>query len=166
VPISRLDDDPRNGTDSLESRTHPLKLVLDTNAAIDWLVFDDPAMRPIVRGIEAGGIVLVSDTASLGELERALGYAEFRLDAAAQAQRVAKYRAHAVPCPESDPDTAALPVCSDPDDQMFLELAARSGAALLVTRDKALLRLARRLDGRFHIATPAAVSGAYFPAEG
>jgi predicted nucleic acid-binding protein len=41
------------------------------------------------------------------------------------------------------PTPRALPVCSDPDDQKFLELALACGAGLLVTKDRALLELAR-----------------------
>ena len=37
-----------------------------------------------------------------------------------------------------------LPRCKDPDDQKFLELAARCAARVLVTRDNSLLRLSRR----------------------
>lgn len=37
-----------------------------------------------------------------------------------------------------------LPRCKDPDDQKFLELAARCGARVLVTRDASLLRLSKR----------------------
>jgi predicted nucleic acid-binding protein len=40
---------------------------------------------------------------------------------------------------------AALPLCADPDDQKFLELAARCGADCLVTGDRELLKLARRV---------------------
>jgi predicted nucleic acid-binding protein len=34
--------------------------------------------------------------------------------------------------------------CRDPDDQMFIDLALAASARWLLTRDKALLRLARR----------------------
>jgi predicted nucleic acid-binding protein len=37
-----------------------------------------------------------------------------------------------------------LPVCSDKADQKFLELARDAGAEVLITKDKALLKLARR----------------------
>lgn len=35
----------------------------------------------------------------------------------------------------------SLPLCSDADDQKFLELARDSGANFLLTKDKALLKL-------------------------
>jgi len=31
-------------------------LVLDTNATLDWLLFDDPGMRPLAAAIEAGAV--------------------------------------------------------------------------------------------------------------
>ena len=42
-----------------------------------------------------------------------------------------------------EPDRAAPWLCSDPDDQKFLDLAVGGGARMLFTKDRALLRLAR-----------------------
>jgi predicted nucleic acid-binding protein len=47
-----------------------------------------------------------------------------------------------------------LPQCRDPDDQKFLEAALAARADFLVTRDQALLELARRVR-QFRILTPA-----------
>lgn len=129
--------------------------MLDTNAVIDWLVFDDAAMRPIVGALDEGRWRLASDAACVEELERALGYPEFGLDAAGIAARLGRYRALARIWSD-EPAAEGLPACRDPDDQKFLDLATRCGARLLVTRDKALLRLAARLAPRFRILTPAA----------
>ena len=54
-----------------------------------------------------------------------------------------------------------LPRCRDPDDQRFLELARDAGAAALVTRDRELLRLARRTMrmARFDVLTPESWAG-------
>jgi predicted nucleic acid-binding protein len=51
-----------------------------------------------------------------------------------------------------------LPRCADPDDQKFLELALASGAECLLSKDKALLQLARRTarEGWFLILCPSA----------
>ncbi|HEY1610523.1 MAG TPA: PIN domain-containing protein, partial [Paraburkholderia sp.] len=51
-----------------------------------------------------------------------------------------------------------LPQCKDRDDQKFLELAHASGAAWLVSKDRAVLKLAKRVarDFGFRIAEPAA----------
>jgi len=49
-----------------------------------------------------------------------------------------------------------LPVCTDKDDQKFLELARDASADILITKDKALLKLARRTAkaGMFQIMLP------------
>ena len=41
-------------------------------------------------------------------------------------------------------DLTPLPACRDPDDQKFLELAQASGAQWLISKDRDLLKLARR----------------------
>jgi predicted nucleic acid-binding protein len=44
--------------------------------------------------------------------------------------------------------TTALPRCRDADDQKFMEAAAAAGADLLITKDNALLELARAVERR------------------
>ena len=53
------------------------------------------------------------------------------------------------------PVWSRMPHCSDPDDQKFLELAAATRAQLLVSKDRALLKLRRRCAPFFQIVTPA-----------
>ena len=121
--------------------------MLDTNAALDWLAFDNAAMRPVAAAITAGAVRLISSAACIEELQRALGYKAVRLDAAAQAHVLATYRRQSIlveaPLAGTSP---VLPRCEDPDDQKFLELAWHAGARWLVTRDKALLKLASKMQ--------------------
>jgi len=132
-------------------------VVLDTNVVLDWVAFDDPRVRAIVAAIEGGTLRPVTSAACLEELRRALGYPEVKLDAGAQALAFARYcaRATLVDMPPDD-DAVNLPLCEDPDDQKFLELAWHAHAGCLVTRDKALLKLARRIAqlGRFRVLAP------------
>ncbi len=131
-------------------------VVLDTNVLLSLFVFADSKYAPIRHAVEAGRWLALTDERCLGEFRRVLDYPLFALDAAArqaafQAWReLSKYPAERplVPIP--------LPQCKDRDDQKFLELARDGGAKLLVTSDKALLKLARRqkLAHLFRIVTP------------
>lgn len=132
-------------------------LVLDTNVVLDWVAFDDVRMQPIAAAIEHGALRALTNAACLQELRRALGYAQVKLDAAAQTRAYERYLAH-VPRFEivTSAPAAPLPRCEDPDDQKFLELAWQARASHLLTRDHALLKLARELKraGRISVLAP------------
>jgi putative PIN family toxin of toxin-antitoxin system len=130
------------------SATPPLRLVLDTNVWLDWLVFNDAVIAPLKRAQADGVIEIFSDEACTRELMAVLNYdlGKRSLDAEKQAACLAAFHALAHTAPPSAPtaETLPLPKCRDPDDQKFLELARDFGADYLVTKDKALLVLARR----------------------
>lgn len=140
----------------------PLRIVLDTNVVLDLLHFRDPAVAAIDAALRVGRVQAVTNAACLEELRRVLAYPEFSLDPAARVALFERYRQFALLYggQESGADGAitALPRCTDPDDQKFLELARQCGAACLISKDKALLRLARRMarSGGFAIVAPAA----------
>ena len=128
--------------------------VLDTNVVLDLLHFDDPASRPLLQRLEAGQAACAVNAATFDEWQRVLAYPEFSLDATGQAALVARY--HALSCRVPPKQAiAGLPQCSDPDDQMFIELAAACGAQALVSKDRALLKLRRRCAPLFRLMTPA-----------
>jgi predicted nucleic acid-binding protein len=58
----------------------------------------------------------------------------------------------------------SLPRCEDPDDQKFLELARHAGARWLVSRDKALLKLAGKMQQRAGVAVIAPAAFDFFAA--
>lgn len=134
-------------------------LVLDTNVVLDWVAFADARVRPIAAAIERGALRAATSAACLRELRRALGYAQVKLDAGAQARAFERYAAHALVFEfGAHAEMAHLPQCEDADDQKFLELAWHARASHLLTRDKALLKLARAAAqlGRFSVLEPAA----------
>jgi putative PIN family toxin of toxin-antitoxin system len=137
---------------------HTLPVVLDSNVWIDILVFDDPHTRPILAALERGTLCALIDTRCLNELSRVLDYPQFvqrGVDKAAALARLALLVQQIVP-PAVAPDAKPLPQCKDRDDQKFLELARASGAAWLVSKDRAVLKLAKRVarDFGFRIAQP------------
>jgi len=137
--------------------TSNLRVVLDTNTVLDWLVFRDRATVPLAAAIETRQVCWISSAAVRSELGHVLDRgvaAEWRpdLDAIEQA-----HKRHALDVDQPPPDPAERRLrCTDGDDQKFIELAVGSGARWLVTRDKALLRLARKAAPRgLLITTPA-----------
>jgi len=132
-----------------------LKLVLDTNIWLDWLVFGDPGIAPLRAAFEEGRIEIFIDEACEAELARVLGYSLQKkvLDVAKQQECMAECRRIArrirpAQGKEAQAGLAALPKCRDPDDQKLLEAAAAAGADVLVTKDTALLELARAVEKR------------------
>lgn len=144
----------------------PLPLVLDTNVVLDMLVFDDPAVRPLMRALEAGEVIAWADGDTLGELDYVLAYPTFGLDEAARRAVSERYRS-LVRIVTGAPGTPLppLPRCRDRDDQKFLVLAARVGAAWLVSKDKRVLSMADRPSLPFGILTARQLAQRLWPAK-
>ena len=128
-----------------------VNLVLDTNVVIDWLVFDDPFLSAFREQVRHGRVKVFTHQPAVDELRRVLGYRELKLDAARQAQVLERYQAHTacLPLVEHVPRAPLelprqFPRCRDPDDNHFLALAYHVKADALVSRDNAVLKLARR----------------------
>ena len=133
-----------------------MRLVLDTNVWIDWLVFDDPSIAPLRAAHQDGRIQIVLDAACLDELKKVLAYPQFNLAPAQREINLAQV-GRLVVKHDIQPvaGSAALPRCRDPDDQKFVTLAFCSSARWLLTRDKALLGLNRRLKAKgIRVGTP------------
>jgi putative PIN family toxin of toxin-antitoxin system len=130
-----------------------LRLILDTNVVLDLLHFADALTLPILSSLEAGNAQCYASEETLDELQRVLTYAAFGLDEKVQLALHARYQAITGLAKPSSV-TGRMPRCRDPDDQMFLELAASTQADLLVSKDKALLALKRHPGLTFKIVTP------------
>jgi len=130
-------------------------IVIDTNVCLDLFVFQDPRWAALLEAIESGAVEAVTRADCRDEYNIVLHYKHLPLDddsrplAAARFDQLIKVVA---------PPTSGvrLPACSDKDDQKFLELARDAGADVLITKDKQLLKLARRLarEGMFKVMLP------------
>lgn len=136
----------------------PLKrIVLDTNIWLDWLVFKDASVLHLQNAVSGGHAEVFIDAACEAELERVLAYelGKHRLENAAQLAAMAACRriAQRIDSAASEAERKQLPRCRDPDDQKFLDLALAACAQYLITKDHALLELARRTRP-FRILSP------------
>jgi len=135
---------------------HDLPVVLDTNVVLSLWMFEDPSLIPLRTAVESGRLQAFSRADCLGELTRVLAYPHFAQPAERQAAIAAAYRARCrLVEPATDP-AYLLPACPDRDDQKFLEVARDSAARILVTRDKLVIKLARRpvVSAHFAILPP------------
>ena len=118
------------------------RVVLDTNVALDWLVFRDAGARPLGLALDRGELRWLATRAMRAELAHMLAHASLARWAPDSERALASFDALAVLT--AAPEHPGPLRCRDPDDQMFIDLALAASAKWLLTRDKALLRLARR----------------------
>jgi len=133
-----------------------LRIVLDTNVVLDLFHWANVDAVPIMAALEAGRIECLADQRTLDELQRVLTYPQLKLTPEMIAERWARYTALVKVV--ADGEAPPLPRCKDRDDQKFLELAARAEADILVSKDKALLKLRGRTKLAFLIVKPAAMA--------
>jgi putative PIN family toxin of toxin-antitoxin system len=119
----------------------PRRVVIDTNVLLDLWLFDDPSTRSLRRTIEAGRLRPLRSAATDAELADVLQRPTFGLDAPAREALLRRW----TDCSDALTSVASAPLtCRDGDDQKFLDAAFSGNAALLLTRDRALLELSRR----------------------
>jgi putative PIN family toxin of toxin-antitoxin system len=132
-------------------------IVIDTNVCLDLFVFRDPRWASLLAALEGGAVEAVTRADCRAEYLFVLHYPHLPLDDGSRPDAAARFDA-LIRVVAPDSRAVRLPVCTDRDDQKFLEIARDAGAAILVTKDKALLKLAKRnaRDGLFRIMTPEA----------
>jgi len=122
-------------------------VVLDTNIVLDVFLFPDAASRPVREALAAGGLDWIATPHMRNELERVLDYPQIQPRMAfyevTKADILAAFDRHArivEPAPKIGFS------CKDPDDQVFIDLAAAHRAQLL-SKDRAVLCMRKRLIG-------------------
>lgn len=143
------------------------RVVLDTNVCLDLFMFQDSRWQVLHDALKHGEIEAVTSASCRMEFILVLGYAKMQLSVESQALLLKEFDQiiKLVDCPTEFATTTPLPRCKDGDDQKFLELAYISRADSLITKDKALLKLARKTirSELFRIFTPEAWLASYVP---
>jgi hypothetical protein len=120
-------------------------VVIDTQSLLDWLVFRDPACDAwdVLLSRLQWQWLFTSAMQAEFDFVAAQGFGPrwpVDLDTIATA-----WSRHGRQVDEPGPlGAGARLACSDPDDQKFIDLAVAARVDVLVTRDKALLKLGRR----------------------
>lgn len=117
--------------------------MLDTNVVLDWLVFRNPQCTPLVQAIEDRRLRWLVTEPMRNELAHVL--ARGVVDAWAPNQNALweSWRRLSEVVTQPVIGESFRLRCTDPDDQKFVDLAM-AHAQWLVSRDRAVLKLARR----------------------
>lgn len=119
----------------------PLRVVLDTNVVLSALVFGVGPAGRLRLAWQQQAFVPLASSATVQELVRVLAYPKFCLSAPEQEELLADYLPYAdlvhIPVP-----APWVPVCRDPLDLPFMQLAVAGDAQVLVSGDRDLLVLA------------------------
>ena len=122
------------------------RVVLDTNVCLDLFVFHDPRWATLLAALREGSIDAVTREDCRREWQIVLRYPHLPLDETSREASAGEFDAliRCVPLADYAEPELRLPLCKDTDDQKFLETAFQVQANVLITKDKALLKLARR----------------------
>jgi putative PIN family toxin of toxin-antitoxin system len=120
-------------------------VVLDTNIVLDLFVFNDPATLDLKTAVLEKKLRWLASSAMRSELQRVLTYPliakRMALNNVQPADVLQAFDTHALVLA----DAAKAPVtCSDPDDQIFIDLAL-AHQAWLISKDQAVLSMKKRL---------------------
>jgi predicted nucleic acid-binding protein len=122
-----------------------LDLVIDTNVVLDWLAFRHPVGAPLEEALTSGQCRWLCTRAMRDEFAHVIARETLRRWAIDASAVLAVFDALGVEVGTPPlPGVAERLRCSDPDDQPFIDLAIARRAHALLTRDRAVLRLASR----------------------
>lgn len=119
-------------------------MVLDTNVVLDWLLFRDPRVAALGAALECGRVRWVACRRMRDEFRHTLSRGSLGRWQPDSGRLLALFDRWAHLSPDPAPAPRCLR-CDDPDDQVFIDLALARGASWLLSHDKALLRLRRRI---------------------
>ncbi len=129
-------------------------VVLDTNVVLDWLVFRNPRVAPLAEALQSGGLRWLATPPMRDELAHMLGHQSLARWEPNAEQALTVFDGLVTVCSAAPPCRLR---CTDPDDQVFVDLAFAQRVVWLITHDRALLKLARRArEHGIAVLTPAA----------
>ena len=130
------------------STVRAASVVLDTNVVLDLLVFADPSTQALRTALAEGSLQWLATQEMRQEFGRVLAYPRITGHLQRQLMQAGelleRFDAMTQRVERAAPSGLR---CSDPDDQIFIDLALAHGAMLL-SKDAAVLALRKRLAMR------------------
>jgi putative PIN family toxin of toxin-antitoxin system len=135
------------------------RVVLDTNVCLDLFLFGDSMCSHLLAAMQRGEVQAVTRDDCRDEWLRVLHYPRLPINDENRPGLLAAFDALIVHLPSEQlalRNDVRLPLCADPDDQKFMELALAADARWLLSKDNELLKLDRRTRaaGLFSIRLP------------
>jgi putative PIN family toxin of toxin-antitoxin system len=116
-----------------------VRVVFDTNTVVSALLFERGRLGWLRTHWQRDDVIALVSRATVDELIRVLTYPKFQLDKADIEALLADYLPYTEPVDVTP--RKGSPRCADADDQMFVDLAIAGRAEVLVTGDRALLKM-------------------------
>jgi len=118
------------------------RLVIDTNVLLDLFVFEDPRVAALHDDITSKRCLVFFCREMLDEFRDVLGRAQFSLSEENQ-NNILRYWQNLGALVSIEHSASVR--CSDPDDQIFIDLAFQVRPATLYSKDLALIDLRNNL---------------------
>lgn len=118
----------------------PNRIILDTNILLDLFVFEDQGTETLLMLLETNALNPITSEEILAEFQEVISRPIFTQDSKDQERIYSKAKSLHQIEPIHSIQRAPFK-CSDPDDQMFLDLAYSCKPCILLSKDKALLKL-------------------------
>ena len=118
-------------------------IILDTNILLDIFVFEDVRADRLRNAVLNRQIKTYSNQTSVEELRDVISRPLFALEEGRQAEIMGQWQSLSQSIEDLKLEAAPWK-CQDPDDQVFLDLAFTVRPSILISKDKAVLKLATR----------------------
>ena len=118
-------------------------IILDTNILLDIFVFGDVRADRLRNAVLNRQIKTYSNQTSVEELRDVISRPLFALEEGQQVKIMGQWQSLSQSIEDLKLEAAPWK-CQDPDDQVFLDLAFTVRPSILISKDKAVLKLATR----------------------
>ncbi len=118
--------------------------MLDTNVVLEAWVFENPDSVKLMSAVGTRTLRWLVTGEMRDELIHVLGRGLGPRWPSAWEALQERWESHATECPVDGNKPAHWPRCTDKDDQKFIDFALQQKARWLISRDRAVLKLASR----------------------